>query len=86
MSIQDEAAEIELIAGLERALDNLFCRLRQNARAQWEQYFGGADASDGCVRVRISTAFETELSAISCVGFLNTPGGSETGKMRPRLA
>ena len=86
MSIQDEATKIDVVVGLQRALDNSFRRLRENARAQWEKHFAAADPSDACVTVRISTAIDTKSSATPCVGFLDSRGGSDTSEMRPRLA
>jgi hypothetical protein len=86
MSIQDEAAKIDIVVGPQRALDNTFWRLRENARAQWEKHFAAADPSDACVTVRISTAIDTKSSATPCVGFLHSRGESDTGEIRPRLA
>jgi hypothetical protein len=85
MGIQDEAARIEMLAGLERALDNHFLRLRENARTQWEKHFAGTDTSDACVTVRLSTAADAQLAAVPCAGFLN-PKPRRAGKVRARLA
>jgi hypothetical protein len=86
MGIQDELARIEMLAGLERALDNHFERLRENARAQWKKHFAEADPSDACVTVRISTASGAQLGSVPCAGFLSGPNPPRRGKIRPRLA
>jgi hypothetical protein len=86
MSIQEEAARIEMLAGLERALDNNFGRLRENARAQWEKHFTGIDPSDVCVSVRIIVAADAQLPPVACAGFLPAPKQSCRGKINPRLA
>jgi hypothetical protein len=45
---------LELIEGVQRAVDNKFRRLVTHARDQWEQRFPGKDPSDACVSVSIA--------------------------------
>ena len=52
----DEMLKIEIAEGFQRALDNNFQRLRENARREWESRSAGNDPSNACVTVRISTA------------------------------
>ena len=85
MGIQDEMIKIEIIEGLQRALDNNFRRLRDTARREWESRFDGSDPSDACVSVRISATSHARLSALACAGFLARTIRPRTGKMRPLL-
>ena len=86
MGNQDEMVKIEMIEGLQRALDNNFQRLRENARREWEMRFAGNDPSDACVNVRVSTVPQARLSVLPCAGFLaRSVRPLETGKMRPLL-
>lgn len=40
--------------GLRRALDRVYARIRERARAEWELHHSGSDPADACVRVRIN--------------------------------
>jgi hypothetical protein len=86
MSIQDEMAKIEMVEGLQRALDNSWRRLREKARVQWESQFAGSDPSDACVRVSVSSGVEAQLPSPVSAGFLPRPRHPQNGKMQPRLA
>jgi hypothetical protein len=86
MGFAEEIAKIEMIEGLERALDSSWRRLREKAYTQWESQFAANDPSDACVSVRIVAATDRQLSSVPCGGFLATPARPETGKARPRLA
>ena len=44
-----------LITGLRHALDVNYARVLRRAREQWERCFEGADPSDACVHVRITS-------------------------------
>lgn len=46
------------IAGLERALDKSYARMRERARAAWERHHAGNDPADACVTVRVASAAE----------------------------
>jgi hypothetical protein len=72
--------------GLERALDNNFRLLRENARAKWGKNFTGADPTDACVSIRITAAADAQLPPVACAGFLRAPKQPRRGKIRPRLA
>ena len=85
MGIQDEMVKIEMIEGLEQALDRNVQRVRENARRDWETRFAVNDPSDACVTVRISAAPQARLSALPCAGFLARKVRPQTGKMRPLL-
>lgn len=85
MGFAEEIAKIEMIEGLERALDKSWERLRENARAQWESQFAGPHPSDSCVTVRVSAA-EAQALPMPCAGFLVKPASSGNAKMQPRLA
>ena len=86
MSIQDEASKIDIVAGLERALDRTFDRLRQNARRQWERQFPRGEPSDACVTVRINTPPARKSVAVRSAGILTPPKAHDRPKLRPRLA
>ena len=53
LAIQTAASNVELIEGLQRALDRKYRDLLKTARTDWERLFGGKDPSDACVSVRI---------------------------------
>jgi len=55
-SVESAATRIELIDGLQQALDQQYRRFVQAARADWERLFGSKDPSDSCVSVRVETA------------------------------
>jgi len=40
--------------GLRRALDRVYARVRERARAEWELHHSGREPSDACVSVRVS--------------------------------
>jgi hypothetical protein len=86
MGFAEEIAKIEMIEGLERALDKSWRRLRETARAQWEHQFAGNDPSDACVSVRIVGATDRRSLPVPCGGFLANPPRPKTGKVRPSLA
>jgi hypothetical protein len=86
MGIQDEAARIEMLAGLQRALDNNFHRIRESARTQWETHFGRTDTSYACVTVRVGTTADAQPAGLVCAGLLPNPKPPRREKMRPRLA
>jgi len=48
------ATKVELIDGLQRALDQRYRRFIQTARADWERLFAGKDPTDACASVRVS--------------------------------
>ena len=55
----DPAEEpIDEVAGLERALDKSYARMRERARAAWERHHAGKDPSDACVSVRVTPGTE----------------------------
>jgi hypothetical protein len=85
MGIQDEMVKIEMIEGLQRALDNNFQRLRETARREWETRFAGNDPSDACVTVRINAMPHARLSVLPCAGFLAQTARPQAGKLRPLL-
>jgi hypothetical protein len=55
MGFAEEVVKIEMIEGLERALDRSWARLRDKARTAWESQVAKPDPSDACVSVRIGT-------------------------------
>jgi hypothetical protein len=77
---------IEVRETFERALDDSWRRLRDKARAQWENQLMGSDPSDACASVRIIDPTDKQSSPMPCGGFLAKPPQPETGKVRPRLA
>ncbi len=42
------------VQGLRRALDRVYARIRERARAEWELHHRDSEPSDACVSVRIS--------------------------------
>jgi len=59
-SVADEIAE------LERALDRAYTRLRERARATWEQYQGSeSDSANAIVHVRVTATDTARPSASS---------------------
>lgn len=86
MSIQDEAAKLDIVAGLERALDRTFQRLRDNARREWENHFPKGEPSDACATVHVSTVADEQLIPARCAGMLERPRPQRRAKLRPRLA
>lgn len=87
LAIEHAATTIDLIAGLERALDSAYRRMVTSAATQWEQAFGAHDPSDACVKVRIKDAPARHLPS---AGFIIPSGKSALGKGRklplPRFA
>jgi hypothetical protein len=83
---QAQVLRVEVTESFERALDNSWRRLREKARAQWENQFAGSDPSDACVSVRIIAASDRQSSPVPCGGFLAKPVPAKTGKVRPSLA
>ncbi len=45
-----------------RNLDKVYERLRRRARAEWLRSHSGADPSDACVSVRITSGDGTEIA------------------------
>ena len=84
MGIRDEMLKLEIVEGLQRALDKNFERVREDARREWEARFGGTDPSDACVSVRIRPS-QARLSPVPTAGFLARKTPPDTGKMRPLL-
>ncbi|MFN2540970.1 MAG: hypothetical protein ABR514_02225 [Chthoniobacterales bacterium] len=85
MGIRDEMLKLEMVEGLQRALDRNFERVREDARRQWEARFGGTDPSDVCVNVRISAAAQARLSVVPAAGILARKALARSGKMQPLL-
>ena len=48
-----------LITGLRHALDVNYTRVLEAAKERWERHFEGADPSDACVSVRITSGKPT---------------------------
>jgi hypothetical protein len=86
MGIGDEVLKIEIIEGLQRALDKNFHRMRENARHEWENHFAKPDPSDACVSVRIHTAAKARLSALPAAGFVAPKARPQSGTMQALLA
>ena len=85
MDIRDELLKIEIVEGLQRALDKNFYRVRENARREWEKHFAGPDPSDACVSVRIHTAPKARLSVQPAAGFVASKPRPQSGTMQPLL-
>jgi len=85
MRIRDEMLKIEIAEGFQRALDNNFQRLRENARREWESRSAGNDPSNACVTVRISTAPQARWASVRCAGVVARPIRPPSGKVRPLL-
>ena len=51
-----DLTRLETTEGLQRAVDNNFQRLIENARQEWERRFAGKAPGDDSVRVRIEAA------------------------------
>ena len=64
-----QADNRRLIAGLREALNVNYARLLETAKQDWERHFAGADPSDACVSVRITSA-ESSRSSLPCAGVL----------------
>jgi hypothetical protein len=70
-AIEAAARKIELIEGLQRAIDRKYRRLIEAARADWERLFAGKNPSDACVSFRIHSAETgTDARALPGSGFL----------------
>jgi hypothetical protein len=54
---------VDEVAGLERALDKSYTRMRERAKAAWARHDAGKDPSDACVSVRVTPAAESSGSA-----------------------
>ena len=85
MGIRDEMLKMEIVEGLQHALDKNFQRVRENARREWETRFSAPDPSDACVSVRISAAPQARLSVVPAAGFLARKSRPQTAKLRPLL-
>ena len=85
MGIRDEMLKIEIAEGFQRALDNNFQRLRENARREWESRFAGNDPSDAYVTVRISTAPQARWASVPCAGVVACRIRPPSRKVRPLL-
>ena len=86
MGIHEQAAKIDVIAGLERALDRTFDRLRENAFRQWQRHFPNGEPSDACVTIHVSEPPDGGLLPVPCAGILAPPSSRQRAKLRPRLA
>ena len=81
-----ELQKVEMLAGLQHALDFRYRGLRQAARADWERLFGDKDPADACVSVRVAAIQTTPVRGS---GFLKSrrqpekPGGKAS---LPRFA
>jgi hypothetical protein len=70
---QRELAKVEVIAGLQQALDLKYRRLCEAARSDWERLFGGKDPADACVSVRVAVEpLAIQATAIRGSGFLRS--------------
>ena len=82
-----ELRAMEIISGLQHALDQHYRRLCEVARADWERLFGDKkDPADACVTVRVAAV---ETTAIRGSGFLKSrrPIESKSStKSLPRFA
>ncbi|SRR6266487_2673937 len=86
-AIQDQMIKLELVEGLQRAIDYRYRRLFESAKEEWERRFGGKDPSDACASVRIeSFTAETSAKALSRAGYLPKPVRPRNRQMRLRLA
>src|SRR5450432_751343 len=56
---------VDEVAGLQRALDKSYTRIRERAQAAWERLNAGKDPSDACVSVRVTPATESADSTSS---------------------
>ena len=87
---QRELATLEVIAGLQQALDLKYRRLCEAARSDWERLFGGKDPADACVSVRVAVEpLAIQATAIRGSGFLRSrrPAPKSGGKASvPRFA
>jgi hypothetical protein len=54
---------VDEVAGLDRALDKTYIRMRERARAAWEHHHAGEDPSDACVSVRIAPAADASATS-----------------------
>lgn len=85
-AIQAAAIKIELIEGLQRALDRKYRQLLATARRDWERLFANKDRSDACVSVRIHAGeLADKLGTLPGCGFLkprNQPEAKNTTKQR----
>ena len=57
--------QVDEVAGLERALDKSYARMRERARAAWERHHAGKDPSDACVSVRVAPAADAARKSTS---------------------
>lgn len=86
-----QMAQSEIIAGLRRALDNSYRRVREAARREWERHFGGKfDPTDACVTVRIFRTAGQERPSLPGAAILRvrqtTMGKANRRLTRPRFA
>jgi hypothetical protein len=69
-ALEWQMARFEAIAGLRRALDNSYGRVRETACRRWQRYFARKiDPSDACVTVRIK-AVERERRVLPTAAVL----------------
>jgi hypothetical protein len=64
--------ELEKTGGLERAVDNNFRRLVEQARRHWEQKFAEKDPSDACVTVHVASETVVEHKPVPGSGFVKS--------------
>jgi len=83
-ALERQIAQFEEIAGLQRALDNGYRRMRETAHREWQRYFAGqSHPSDECVTVRIR-ASEAEKGSFPGAAILRVRQ-STIQKANPRL-
>jgi hypothetical protein len=84
--IEKELIKLELIEGLQCAIDQNYHRLFEAAKAQWERNFAGNDPSDACVRIRVTTIEETQTMPASVTKQAKSSHGANGKFPLPRLA
>src|SRR6266404_8579966 len=89
-ALERQMAQFEAIAGLQRALDNGYRRVRETAHREWQRYFAGqSHPSDECVTVRIKTS-EAEKRSLPGTAVLRVRQGTiqkaNRRLTRPRFA
>jgi hypothetical protein len=86
-----QMGQSEIIAGLRRALDNSYRRVREAARREWERHFAGKfDPSDACVTVRVLRVAEEKRPSLPGAAILRvrqtTMWKANRRLTRPRFA
>ena len=85
-AIEAAVTKIELIEGLQAAIDRKYRRLLQAARADWERLFAGNELSNACVSVRVTgeEIQQPRTRAIPGSGFLKSRKPSATKERTKR--